>query len=60
METIEVTIQLASGETARLEITGLITLTISGSKEVQFTSSGEVTIKVVGDNRRFTSIQERR
>ena len=60
MGTIEVTIRLASGETAQLEISGLITMTNSGSKEVQFISSGEVTIKLVSDNQRFTSIQERR
>ena len=56
METIKITIHLASGETVQLEVSGAVTLNHAGSKEVQFACSGDVTLKVVDIGQKVTSV----
>jgi len=57
METINIHIQLASGEVIHLELSGAITSQHQGSKEVTFTCSGDVSLKIIDQGNRVTHVQ---
>ena len=56
MEMITIQIKLASDEIVTLELSGAITSQHVGSKEVSFTCSGDVSLKVVDPGNRVTHV----
>jgi hypothetical protein len=57
METITIQVTLASGEIITLELSGAVASQHVSSKEVTFTCSGDVSLKVVDPGNRVTHVQ---
>jgi hypothetical protein len=56
-EIIRVQVKPASGEVIHLELSGAVILNDTSSREVSFTCSGNVTLKVVGQGNVISHVQ---